>query len=159
MTWAPEASWDHALQKYVVYWSSNLYEESDTNHTAASYTRIMYSTTKDFRKFSPAKVWIDLGENLIDATVAYDASTKTHYRFTSVSADIRHEKSTTGLLGKWTEVTRKIGMVEIGGGEGPLIFQDNLDRSKWHLYVDDYAPRGYQPFETSTPTFLDANNS
>ncbi|KAH8824652.1 hypothetical protein DL96DRAFT_1818333 [Flagelloscypha sp. PMI_526] len=152
MLWAPEATWSPSLNKFVVYWSSNLYDSTDTNHTGESYTRILYSTTCDFKTFSPAQVWIDIGENVIDATVTYDATTKTYHRFSAISGSIHQEKSTTGVLGNWTEVTRDIGLTEIGGSEGPLVFLDNTVPNKWHLFVDDYSPRGYVPFESTNIT-------
>jgi hypothetical protein len=41
MTWAPEATWDPTMNKFVVYWASNIYTASDTNHTGSTHARIM----------------------------------------------------------------------------------------------------------------------
>ncbi|KAH8804142.1 hypothetical protein DL96DRAFT_1563095 [Flagelloscypha sp. PMI_526] len=82
MSWAPEATWSPSLNKFVVYWASKLYASTDTNHTGTSYSRILYSTTSDFKTFSTAQVWIDPGTDIIDTTVAYDATTSTYHRFT-----------------------------------------------------------------------------
>ncbi|KAH8828678.1 glycosyl hydrolase [Flagelloscypha sp. PMI_526] len=148
-TWAPEATYDPTIQKFVVYWASKLYAETDTNHTGTSYSRIMYSTTTDFKTFAPAEIWIDPGSEIIDTTVAYDAPTDTYHRFSRTSSLIVQQKSSDGLFGNWTEVTRGIGDAQFGGMEGPLIFHDNLEE-KWHLFLDDLKPRGYEPFETTS---------
>ncbi|KAH8813574.1 glycosyl hydrolase [Flagelloscypha sp. PMI_526] len=146
---APEATWDATNQQFVVYWASNLYASTDTNHTGTSYSRILYSTTKDFKTFTTAKTWIDIGTNTIDTDVAYDSSTGTYYRFTKTQGIILQEKSTTGLFGTWTEVTRGIGQAQFGDVEGPLNFEDNVTKGLWHLFVDDLSPQGYQPFQST----------
>ncbi|KAH8828677.1 hypothetical protein DL96DRAFT_1013916 [Flagelloscypha sp. PMI_526] len=152
MSWAPEATWSPSLNKFVVYWASKLYASTDTNHTGTSYSRILYSTTSDFKTFSAAQVWIDPGTDIIDTTVAYDATTSTYHRFSKTSGLILQQKSTTGLFGTWTEVTRNIGSSQIGSSEGPLVFLDNTVANKWHLFLDDLSPRGYVPFESTNIT-------
>ncbi|QRV77668.1 glycoside hydrolase family 43 protein [Ceratobasidium sp. AG-Ba] len=151
MTWAPEAVYDASTGHYIVFWASNLYAASDTNHTGASYSRIMYANTTDFKTFTPAQVYIDIGTAVIDTDVIYDAPTKTWHRFSKENGNIVQEKSSS-FFGKWTIVTSGIGNSDIGSSEGPTVFLSNRYAGVYHLFVDDLSPRGYVPFETGNIT-------
>jgi hypothetical protein len=154
-TWAPEAYYDETLGRYVVFWASTLYAANDPQHTGASYHRMMYATTSDFRTFSPARVWVDKGYSTIDSTLIRDDGT--YYRFTkderSGSASpcgkfILAERSTSILDPGYSFVAECIGRGAINRGEGPLVFKSNTEQ-RWYLFVDEYGGRGYVPF-TST---------
>ena len=60
-TGAPAAYYDIEICSYVVFWASSLYNESDTNHTASSYERMLLATTDDFVTFSEPVIWQDAG--------------------------------------------------------------------------------------------------
>lgn len=34
-----------------------------------------------------------------------------------------------------------------GANGGPLLFQDNIDSTEWHVWIDEFTG-GYKPFET-----------
>lgn len=68
--WAPELFWDDERRQAVIVWASCIpgrfpdgQEEHKNNH------RLYYTTTKDFRKFAPARLMIDPGFSCIDATL------------------------------------------------------------------------------------------
>ena len=68
--WAPELFWDDVKQQAVIVWASCIpgkfpdgQEEHKNNH------RLYYTTTKDFKKFTPAKLMIEPGFSCIDATL------------------------------------------------------------------------------------------
>lgn len=147
MTWAPEATWDSATSQFYVYWASNLFATNDTAHTGTTYSRIMYATTKDFITFSTAAPWIDIGVDIIDTTVTYDATSKSYFRFSKTGGQIVQETSKT-FFGGWTTVVKGIAQSMFGDLEGPLIFLSNVYAGVWHLWMDDTSPRGYVPFET-----------
>ncbi|KAJ7085212.1 glycosyl hydrolase [Mycena belliarum] len=151
MTWAPEATWDPTLKKFVVYWASNLFAASDTAHTGNTYTRIMYATTTDFKTFSAAQVWIDPGVSIIDTTVAFDSASGYYHRFSKTDGQVNQERSTS-LFGAWQSVTKGIGQAMFGGVEGPLVFLSNVWPGVWHVWVDGISPQGYHPFETHNIT-------
>ncbi|KAJ6540283.1 glycosyl hydrolase [Mycena capillaripes] len=148
MTWAPEATWDPTMNKFVVYWASNLYAASDTQHTGTAYSRILYATTTDFVTFSAAQVWIDPGVSIIDTTVAFDPASGSYHRFSKINGQVVQERSTS-LFGTWQTVTKGIGQAMFGDVEGPLVFLSNVFTGEWHVWVDDISPQGYQPFETT----------
>ncbi|CCO29136.1 hypothetical protein BN14_03140 [Rhizoctonia solani AG-1 IB] len=151
MTWAPEAVYDAKAGHYIVFWASNLFAASDTNHTGASYSRIMYANTTDFKTFTPAQVYIDTGSAVIDTSIIYDQATSTWHRFSKAVGNIVQEKSSS-FFGKWTTVTTGIGNAEIGQSEGPTCFLSNRYAGVYHLFIDDLSPRGYVPFETGNIT-------
>lgn len=157
MSWAPEATWDPALGKFVVYWASTLWPSSDPNRTGGSYSRIVYGTTTDFTQdtFTYEGVMIDNpAGDTIDTTVLQDDGTT--YRLSKdngrTAQGIYMEKTTSPtwyLPGtSWTTVQSRIGAADHGAVEGPALFKDH-DRDHWYLYVDVIPSTGYRPYETS----------
>jgi alpha-L-fucosidase 2 len=70
--WAPEVIWDPAREQFLIFWASTIKgkfpqtagtSEDDLNH------RIYATTTKDWRDFTPTRLFIDPGFNCIDATL------------------------------------------------------------------------------------------
>ncbi|WP_198586775.1 RICIN domain-containing protein [Glycomyces xiaoerkulensis] len=150
-TWAPEAYWDPSQNAFVVYWASKLYSTGD--HSDDTYHRMMYSTTTDFRNFSPAQVWVDKGYSTIDSTIAEDGGT--YYRYTkdersggSCGKFILSEFSSTLTDTDWSFQTECIGSGTIDQGEGPLVFKSNTE-NRWYMFIDEYGGDGYTPFETT----------
>ena len=154
-TWAPEAHYDEKIGAYVVYWASKIYADNDPNHTGGTHNKMMYSTTRDFRTFTEAKVWNDPGNSVIDSTVIKEGDT--YYRFTkdegqvSGCLDIMQEKSGDLLAvdvpatnpRNWTLMANCIGRkAGTGGVEGPTIFKSNTEE-KYYLFVDEFGGRGY----------------
>ncbi len=70
--WAPEIVWDAKRAEFLIFWATTI-----TNkflETAAGgdekYNHRMYATTtKDFKTFTPTKLFYDPGFNVIDATI------------------------------------------------------------------------------------------
>ena len=68
--WAPELFWDDTRNQAMIVWASCVpgkfpdgLEEHNNNQ------RLYYSTTKDFKTFTPGKLLIDPGFSCIDATI------------------------------------------------------------------------------------------
>lgn len=153
-TWAPEATYDPALGAYVVYWASKLYDNA--GHTGDTYNRMLYATTKDFRTFTDARVWIDRGWSVIDSTVIRHEGTYHRISKDERSADasnpygkfVFQERSSKLTSTSWQPVREGIGYGAMERGEGPLVFKSNTEE-KWYLFIDEYGGRGYLPFETT----------
>lgn len=159
-TWAPEAYYDTALGAYVVFWASSLYEESDVDHTGATYHRMLYVTTRDFVTFSEPVIWQDAGMSRIDSTVIQEGDA--FFRFTKDEgatgtgcSDIIQERSSSlrATLDSWTQVVACIGKnAGTSAVEGPTVFKANpndVNGDKFYLFVDEYGGRGYIPLETA----------
>ncbi|THU93392.1 endo-1,4-beta-xylanase [Dendrothele bispora CBS 962.96] len=140
MTWAPDAIWDSTMNQYMVFWTCALKGDG---------WYIMKSYTSDFVTFSTAQKYLS-GAGM-DATIALDKSTNTFYRISKNGpGNLIEEASATSLAGSWRVIKDQIGSGTLPAGEGPLIFQNNQNPSKWHLFIDDYTRgRGYAPFETT----------
>ncbi|WEV52129.1 immunoglobulin-like domain-containing protein [Bifidobacterium sp. ESL0704] len=153
-TWAPEAYYDSAIGKYVVYWASNLYDSaSQQDRTKPTYNRMVYVTTDDFVNFSTPTTWIDVdrrgqdGSGSIDATVQKDGDTYYRVYKDEKTMTLRQEKSTDLLAtvagtypadasgpatNQWSTVATQIGKGSVGynghfngQGEGPSLFKAN----------------------------------
>jgi hypothetical protein len=157
-TWAPEAYYDESIGQYVVFWASKLYAAGDPNHTGNSYHRMMYATTRDFRTFSAAQVWVDKGYSTIDSTLTRHNGT--YYRYTkdergaaqsACGKFILAERSATVLNRTYSFLRECIGQGSLNQGEGPLVFKSNTE-NRWYLYIDEYGGRGYLPFTTTDLT-------
>ncbi|WP_457972819.1 immunoglobulin-like domain-containing protein [Arthrobacter sp. D1-17] len=161
-TWAPEAHYDEKIGAYVVYWASKIYNANDPAHAGGTHNKMMYSTTRDFRTFTEAKVWNDPGNSVIDSTVIKEGDT--FYRFTkdegrvSGCLDIMQEKSDDLLAvdlpatnpRNWALMGNCIGKkAGTGGVEGPTIVKSNTEE-KYYLFVDEFGGRGYIPLESTS---------
>ncbi len=68
--WAPELFYDDERDRFLIVWASCVpgkfpdYQEDHLNNH-----RLYYTTTKDFRKFSPTRLFYDPGFSAIDATI------------------------------------------------------------------------------------------
>lgn len=69
--WAPEMIYDDARQQYIIFWSSTIKVNGEwKTEPGKKYDhRIYFTTTKDFKTFSPAKIFFDPGHNVIDVTL------------------------------------------------------------------------------------------
>jgi hypothetical protein len=69
--WAPEINYDEKKKEYVIYWATTIRGKfpADPKVENGYNHRMYYTTTKDFRTFSPTKLFYDKGFNVIDATI------------------------------------------------------------------------------------------
>jgi len=68
--WAPEIFYDDEQDRFIIVWASCIpgrfpkgQEDEDNNH------RLYYTITKDFKTFSPTKLFLDPGFSVIDAEI------------------------------------------------------------------------------------------
>lgn len=165
-TWAPEAYWDDEIGKYVVYWASNLYEDTEPmSRKELTYNRMMYTLTDDFVTFSNPQVWIDVdrrgqaGAGSIDVTVAKENGVYYRVFKDENSMTLRQEVSkdllatvskqypTSAPLGEqWSLVGEKLAHGSANGyggkftaGEGPSLFKANkgdVNGYQYYLFAD-----------------------
>ena len=73
--WAPEAFYDARSQQFIIFWSTTIpgrFPETARSADNGRNHRIYCTTTKDFREFTPARLFYDGGFNVIDATMVED---------------------------------------------------------------------------------------
>ena len=68
--WAPEIFYDDVSRQFIIVWASTIpyrfprgIEDEENNH------RLYYTTTKDFKSFADAKLFLDPGFSAIDAEI------------------------------------------------------------------------------------------
>lgn len=147
--WAPEIVWDAAQQQYLIFWSttipgrfpgtdqsgSALKQGGRTNH------RIYSVTTKDFKTYTPARVFYDDGFNVIDATIVQDGR-----RFVMVMKDETEQPAAKKNLR--VAVADRIdgpygpasAPISIDWVEGPSLLRVG---DEWLLYYDEYTRHKY----------------
>ncbi|MBB6476127.1 immunoglobulin-like domain-containing protein [Sphaerisporangium rubeum] len=91
MTFAPEAIWDVMIGAYVVYWTSSMYppgtsytpNRNDPNgRCPLTRNQTLYTTTRDFVTFTPAKVMSGRpGHGTLDAVIIRDDLDGSYHRF------------------------------------------------------------------------------
>ena len=72
--WAPEVVFDEAKQQYVIFWSTTIpgrFPQTDGTGDGKYNHRIYSTTTKDFKTFTPTRLFFDGGFNVIDATMLH----------------------------------------------------------------------------------------
>jgi hypothetical protein len=81
--WAPEMVYDDKTETYVLFWASTvtgLFEETAGTSEEKYNHRMWFTETKDFRSFTPAKIFYDPGFSIIDSTMVQ--SDDTYYLIT-----------------------------------------------------------------------------
>lgn len=72
--WAPELIYDGTRQQYLIFWSSTIpgrLPQTDGTGDGKYNHRIYSTTTRDFKTFTPTRLFFDGGFNVIDATMLH----------------------------------------------------------------------------------------
>ncbi len=70
--WAPEIFYESAQNRWLLFWSSTIpgkFPETDKTGDDGYNHRVYCANTTDFEKFSPSRLLLDPGFNVIDATL------------------------------------------------------------------------------------------
>jgi len=161
MMWAPEATWvpdyyEEGKGAFVVYWSSTIYEDTDTQHEGpGKSSRIMWGATTDFTQ----ETWEFGGEFIergsagcIDTTITQNGDktyhiTKSHAE--GIIMEVTTDKKWWLPEAKWERVQSQIGSDIYGGVEGAAVFKDHGRENHWYLFVDAPSYTGYQLLESN----------
>ncbi len=141
--WAPEAVWDDSRKEWILFWSTTIPGRfPDTEDTGdAGYNHRLYAmTTRDWKTFTPPRLWFDPGFNAIDATLLRDGS-----RWRMVFKDERKQPTVKRLrhavaaspAGPWQDVSEPF---TIDWVEGPSVARIG---EEWWIYFDHYTRPHY----------------
>ncbi|KAK2680601.1 Glycosyl hydrolase, five-bladed beta-propellor domain superfamily [Fusarium oxysporum f. sp. vasinfectum] len=168
ITYAPEAIWDPEIGAFVVFWTSSMYPKgthysSDKSDPNGRYPltggQTLYSTTRDFVNFSPAKVMTArTGHGTLDPVIIPDGKgyyqrivsdrnstgvNLTWYGLPCDSGDLYQERARSVLAqpDEWQLVATCIThrTMNTTYAEGPLVFKANPEdlRGKgYYMYAD-----------------------
>jgi hypothetical protein len=150
--WAPDLFYDAATQEYVIVWATSIpgrFPKSDslaepTSRGRADH-RLYYVTTRDFRKYSPARLLYDGGFSAIDGTI-----TKMGDRYFLVMKDetflpprrnlrVASSRHATGPYGAASPAFTGLHT------EGPSVLHSG---EYWYVYYDEYTRGHYGAVRT-----------
>ena len=152
--WAPELFYDEDNKQFIIIWASTIpyrfpkkLEDEDNNH------RMYYTTTKDFKTFSPTKLFIDPEFSVIDATIVKRKANDFVLVLKDNTRPMRNIKVAFGptALGPYTNVSEPF----TGNfTEGPTVAKIGKE---WIIYFDSYRDKRYGSVKTSDfKTFRDS---
>jgi len=154
--WAPELFYDDETQNFIIVWASCIpdkfekgVEAVDNNH------RLYYTTTKDFKTFSPTQLFLDPKFSVIDAVIV---KRKKEDYVLVLKDNTRPERNikvafANTAVGNYTNVsvpfTEKFT-------EGPAVVKV---KDGWLIYYDVYQKKKYgASFTKDFKTFVNADS-
>lgn len=154
--WAPELFYDQDQQQFIIIWASCIpgkfttgIEAPDNNH------RLYYTSTKDFVRFEPTKLYLDPGYSAIDASIIK----RNNHDFILVLKDnTRPERNIKVAFGKSAtgpfENISKPFTQKFTEGPAPVKVKDG-----WLIYYDAYQEKKYGAvFTKDFTTFTNADS-
>jgi hypothetical protein len=142
--WAPELFYDESAQRFIICWASTIpgrfadgLEPHDNNQ------RMYYTTTRDFEKFAPTKLFFDPGFNVIDCTIVQSGKS-----YVLVLKDNSRQKMNLRVafadspVGPWRDVSQPFTQQFT---EGPSVLKLGED---FLIYFDAYRQGAYGAIKT-----------
>ena len=157
--WAPEIFYDDVKNQFIIVWASTVpykfdkgIEEERNNH------RQYYVTTKDFKTFSPTKLFLDPGYSCIDADIIKRADNDYVLVFKDNTRPNRNLKVafSSSPEGPWHDISEPVTPTEWGFCEGPSVVKVD---DGYLIYFDAYRQKFYGALKTKDfKTFESAND-
>lgn len=138
--WAPELFYDARLKQFMIYWATTIpgrFLKGDTAGDDKYNHRLYYTTTKDFKKFSPTQLLYDQGFNVIDATIQQNGQQYLMF----LKDETRHPPAKNLRLARSKSLYKGYSApsLPITGNywaEGPTVAQVD---GRWIVYFDKYT--------------------
>lgn len=144
--WAPELYYDDEDDRFIIIWASTIpyqfpkgIEDERNNH------RMYYTTTKDFKTFSDAKLYLDPGFSVIDAVIVKRAPKDYVLVLKDNTRPNRNLKVAFGdnPLGPWNQVSEAFSGNFV---EGPTVLKLG---DAWYIFSDVYKEYRYGVIKTT----------
>lgn len=143
-TWAPEITFDPQTNQYYIYWATTIDGRFSLKDTAAESKynhRMYYTSTADFKTFTPTKLLLDPGFSIIDASII--PLSDRYLMFLKNETRAPEEKNIRVAFAQKIEGPYSEPSAPIHGkywAEGPTaLFIGN----KWVVYFDKYRDHKY----------------
>jgi hypothetical protein len=136
--WAPDLFYDKDSSRYVIVWASTIpYRFPKGQEPEDDNQRLYYTTTTDFKTFSPGRLFLDPGFSSIDATIVHPGEGRYVLVFKDNTRPERDIKVAfaSSVLGPYTDVSRPL-TAEFT--EGPTVTKVGKD---WLIYYDAYRKK------------------
>lgn len=154
--WAPEIFYDKSSNEYLIIWASCVpgrfekkLEEDSNNH------RMYLTTTRDFKSFTPTRLFLDPGFSVIDAVIV-DKSPKEYVLI--LKDNTRPERNlkvafSPSAEGQYNNVSNAFTSQFT---EGPSYVKI---KNEWLIYYDAYQRKTYEAVSTTDfKSFISAND-
>jgi len=144
--WAPELFYDDVNKQFIITWASCIpfrfprgKEDEKNNH------RLYYTTTKDFKTFAPAKLFLDPGFSVIDPEIVKVAKGKYVLVMKDNTRDNRNILVASGNnpFGPYSDFSSRFTEMY---SEGPTMTKAGDD---WLIYYDSYRKKKFGAMRTS----------
>jgi hypothetical protein len=155
--WAPELFYDDETDSFIIIWASTVphrfargEEDENNNH------RLYYTTTKDFKTFTPTKLFLDPGFSVIDAEIVKLAKNDYVLVMKDNTRPNRNILVAFGNspLGPYTNFSKRFTEMY---SEGPTMTKTGKN---WLIYYDSYRLKRYGAMRTTDfKTFTDVSDS
>lgn len=150
--WAPEIFYDAQSNQFIITWASTIpgrfpdqLEKHENNH------RLYFTTTRDFKTFTPTKLFLDPGFSIIDPFILKDGE-----RYVLICKDNSRPNLNLRVafgkspLGPWVNISAPFTEKFT---EGPCALKIGGD---WLIYFDAYRQNIYEAVKTrGFKTFTD----
>lgn len=153
--WAPEVFFDDDNNQFIIVWASTIpfrfpkgAEDENNNH------RLYYTVTKDFKTFSPSKLFLDPGFSVIDAEIVKRAPKDYVLVLKDNTRPMRNIKVAFGNnpLGPWNNISAPFTK---NLTEGPSVAHAGKE---WLVYFDSYGDKKYKAVQTTDFIHFDSAN-
>jgi hypothetical protein len=155
--WAPELFYDDVNKQFIIIWASTIpfrfakgQEEEKNNH------RMYYTVTKDFKTFSPTKLFLDPGFSVIDCVIVKRGAEDYVLVLKDNTRPNRNIKVAFGktALGPYENISEPFtGSFT----EGPTVMKMGND---WLIFYDAYRDKRYDALRTKDfKTFENISNA
>jgi sucrose-6-phosphate hydrolase SacC (GH32 family) len=151
--WAPELFYDDESKQFIIIWASTIpfrfpkgQEDENNNH------RMYYTTTKDFKTFSEAKLFLDPGFSVIDCEIVKRGKNDYVLVLKDNTRPYRNIKVAfaSNPLGPYTKASEPFTPTFT---EGPTVAKVGDD---YLIYYDQYRDKIYGAMKTRDfKTFID----
>ena len=143
--WAPELFYDADARQYLLFWATTIpgrFPATDGTGDNKYNHRMYVTTTKDFRSFTPTRLFYDDGFNVIDATLVKDGRRyvlfiKDETRQPVARKNIRYA---VGAKAAGPYASASAPITGNYWAEGPSAIK--LD-GRWVVYFDKYRDKRY----------------
>lgn len=143
-TWAPEITYDEVKKEYMIYWASTIigaFPETQSKEENGYNHRIYYTTTKDFKTFTPTQLLYNPGFNVIDATIQKQNNKYIMFLKDETKKPVQKNIKVAfsdNLTGPYSKASEPI----TGNywAEGPTAIKIN---ENWYVYFDKYRDKKY----------------
>ncbi|HOZ96889.1 MAG TPA: glycoside hydrolase family 43 protein [Niabella sp.] len=154
--WAPELFYDDVQKDYKIIWASAIPERFERGMEEDSNNHRMYvTTTKDFEKFSPTRLFLEPGFSVIDAVIVKRAVKDYVLVLKDNTRPERNLKVafSESAIGPWHNVSKPL---TAHFTEGPSVVKV---KDRWLIYFDAYKQKSYDALATKDFVhFEDINN-